>query len=249
MLRVDWDGGKAMEFFQKKEKTSGRIPMSSELNRLSDATAERAAATESAPVPRPRATAPIPAPDPVARPAAPSAAIAETLDDVFAEAQQPMARSEPVRAEPLPPPRPTPAPIPREIPRDVVRETVINADASFKGDFSSDGAMRIDGKVEGKVSCKGRLTVGKGAQVVGEANVAQAVVDGTVNGNITAAERVELASSARVTGDIRAPRLVVGEGASLQGHVSIGVDAAASSSTPSSEKPERSGSGLSRSMS
>jgi cytoskeletal protein CcmA (bactofilin family) len=237
-----------MEFFQKKEKTSGRIPMSSELNRLSEATTERAAATESAPVPRPRATAqvPVPQPEAVARPAAPSA-IAETLDDVFSEAQQPMARPEPVRAEALPPPRPTSAPIPREIPREALRETVINADASFKGDFSSDGAMRIDGKVEGKVSCKGRLTVGKGAQVVGEANVAQAVIDGTVNGNITAAERVELASSARVTGDIRAPRLVVGEGASLQGHVSIGVDA---SSTPAtSEKPERSGSGLSRSMS
>ena len=38
----------------------------------------------------------------------------------------------------------------------------------------------------------------------------------------TAIERVELASSARVTGDTRALRLVVGEGAVLQGNVSIG---------------------------
>lgn len=158
----------------------------------------------------------------------------------------------PARAAEPPPPRvevpasrPT-ASIPRDPPRSFSSETVINADASFKGDFSSEGAMRIEGKVEGKIGSKGRLTVGKGAQVIGEATVAQAVIEGTLKGNIIASERVELASSARVTGDIRAPRLVVGEGAVLQGNVSIGVDASSAAAPEPKEHKERSSSSLKR---
>jgi cytoskeletal protein CcmA (bactofilin family) len=186
-----------MEFF-KKDKPTGRIAPDS----------GRAGAVDIALEPHPASAS-----APVARPAA------REVREVVAPPPEPAPPPVAQRVEP-PAPRPEPA---RQT-AAAVRETVINADACFKGDFSSDGAMRIDGKVEGKITTKGRLTIGKGAQVVGESSVAQAVIEGTLNGNLTASERVELAPSARVTGDIRAPRLVVGEGAVLQGNVSIGSD-------------------------
>jgi cytoskeletal protein CcmA (bactofilin family) len=199
-----------MEFF-KKDKPTGRIPPDS----------GRAGAVDIALEPHPASAS-----APVARPAARE--IREAVAPPAEVAPPPVAH----RVEP-PAPRAEPAPRPTST---VARETVINADACFKGDFSSDGAMRIDGKVEGKITTKGRLTIGKGAQVVGESSVAQAVIEGTLNGNLTASERVELASSARVTGDIRAPRLVVGEGAVLQGNVSIGSDLPAADSGGTTRK-------------
>ena len=191
-----------MEFF-KKDKPTGRIPPAPDSGRIG--------AVDVALEPHPTSVAPAPRP---------AAREVREVREVSAPAEV----APPVAHRPEPPPRAEPAPRPTAA---VSRETVINADACFKGDFSSDGAMRIDGKVEGKINAKGRLTIGKGAQVVGEASVAQAVIEGTLNGNLQASERVELAPSARVTGDIRAPRLVVGEGAVLQGNVAIGSDMAA----------------------
>jgi cytoskeletal protein CcmA (bactofilin family) len=215
-----------MEFFKKdkdKNASSGRIPIPSDVKLASDSPAP--------PPPQPRRTterltSPPPAPP-----------VAAALDDAFPEepaAPPPPPRAESPKTEHM---RSSNVSFPREAPREAAKETVINADAAFKGDFSSEGPMRIEGKVEGKVSCKGRLTIGKTAQVVGEAEVAQAVIEGALRGNIMAAERVELASSARVTGDIRAPRLVVTEGATLEGKVSIGVEAqAASSPSPGADR-------------
>ena len=104
-------------------------------------------------------------------------------------------------------------------------ETIIGSDASFKGEISFEGSLRIDGKFDGKMNSKGRLSIGKGALVSGEMTVSTASIDGTLRGNVTATERVELAASAQVTGDVRAPRLVVAEGATLVGNCVITPDA------------------------
>ncbi len=104
-------------------------------------------------------------------------------------------------------------------------ETVLGADATFKGELSYEGAMRIEGKFDGKISSKGKLIVGKSAHVTGEVAVAHAGVEGQFKGNVVASERVELTASAQLTGDIRSPRLVVAEGATLVGNVIISPDA------------------------
>ena len=44
---------------------------------------------------------------------------------------------------------------------------------------------------------------------------------GNVTGDITATERVELQASATVEGDIHTPRLVIADGAALNGSVEI----------------------------
>jgi cytoskeletal protein CcmA (bactofilin family) len=104
-------------------------------------------------------------------------------------------------------------------------ETVLGADATFKGELSYEGAMRIEGKFDGRITSKGRLIVGKTAHVSGELTVAHAGVEGQFKGNVVASERVELTGSAQVTGDIRSPRLVVAEGATLVGNVVISPEA------------------------
>ena len=103
-------------------------------------------------------------------------------------------------------------------------ETVIGADAAFKGELSFEGSLRVDGKFEGKLNTKGNLTLSKGAALAGEVHVGGAILDGAFKGNLSASEKVELNATASVQGDIRAPRLVVAEGATLIGNVAISPD-------------------------
>ena len=101
-------------------------------------------------------------------------------------------------------------------------ESIISAGICIKGEMSFEDALRIDGRFEGQLKGGGQLHTGRDSRIVGEATVGQAVIEGTVEGNVTASERIELTPTAKVTGDIRAPRVVVAEGASLMGTCIIG---------------------------
>lgn len=103
--------------------------------------------------------------------------------------------------------------------------TVIGPDCSFKGEMSFEGSMKFEGKFEGKILSKGKLSLGKGAQMTAEATVGQMSVEGTFKGNVTATERIELASNAHVLGDIRAPKLIIAEGATFVGNCHVSPDA------------------------
>ena len=104
--------------------------------------------------------------------------------------------------------------------------TVIGADAVFKGELSFDKGVRVDGRVEGKISTKGHLAVSPGGKLQADVVAGNIVVEGEVRGNLNASERVELRKSARLQGDIRAAKLLVAEGACFTGQCSVGPDAA-----------------------
>ncbi len=104
-------------------------------------------------------------------------------------------------------------------------ETVLGSDVTFKGEIAFENSMRVEGRVEGKINSKGRLSLGKGAQITAEVIVGQLSVEGAFKGNVVAAERIELASSAHVLGDIRAPKLVIAEGATFVGNCHVSPDA------------------------
>lgn len=104
-------------------------------------------------------------------------------------------------------------------------QTVIGSDATFKGEMSYEGAMRIEGKFEGKLKSKGKLAIGRDADISAEIDVGRVNVEGHFKGNISASDRVEVSASANVQGDLRAPKLVVAEGATLIGNFNISPDA------------------------
>jgi cytoskeletal protein CcmA (bactofilin family) len=103
--------------------------------------------------------------------------------------------------------------------------TVIGSDATFKGEIAFEGAMRIDGKFEGKINSKGKLAIGRTAEIQAEVNAAHVAIEGGFRGQLNAQERVEIAATARIQGDIRSTKLVVAEGATLVGNVQVSPDA------------------------
>ena len=118
---------------------------------------------------------------------------------------------------------------------------------TIKGDISGDEDILVEGKVEGKVDLpENQLTVGADGICEATVRAKTVIVVGRVAGDITGIERVEIQSSGVVDGDVKAPRLVVEEGAVLNGSISMtqkeGLTAATKPAvSPSSPKAQASG--------
>jgi cytoskeletal protein CcmA (bactofilin family) len=96
----------------------------------------------------------------------------------------------------------------------------IGKSISIKGDLTGNEDMVIEGKVEGKVDLpNNQLTVGANGTVRAEVNAKSLVIVGRVTGNVHGSERVEIQATGIVEGDVNAPRLVVAEGAVINGAI------------------------------
>ena len=109
----------------------------------------------------------------------------------------------------------------------------------FKGELTGNEDLQIDGRVEGNVALPGNeLTVGASAEVTAEIQAKAVQVIGTVTGDIIATERVEVHSTGHVKGDIKAPRLLVQEGAVVNGSIQMtDVGKAAQAARPEAGAP------------
>jgi len=94
--------------------------------------------------------------------------------------------------------------------------TVLTGETNFQA------MLRVDGHLMGTVSSEsGTLLVGTNGQVDANVAVASAVVNGAVNGDIVATEKIQLGRTARVIGNIQTPRLILEDGAILEGSCSM----------------------------
>jgi cytoskeletal protein CcmA (bactofilin family) len=95
----------------------------------------------------------------------------------------------------------------------------------IKGELSGDEDLTVEGTVEGKITLNGhRVTISQNGRVTGEIHAKSVVVGGQVRGNITADEKVEVAATGHLLGDVRAPRVVVADGAQFKGSIDMGID-------------------------
>ena len=104
--------------------------------------------------------------------------------------------------------------------------TIIGPDTHIKGDMTFDSTARILGSFEGRIAAKGELQIADSAVCKASVEAGKVSIDGQVEGNVTARDRVELSAKARMKGDLIATKLVVVDGASFVGHVTVGPEAA-----------------------
>lgn len=86
-----------------------------------------------------------------------------------------------------------------------------------KGDVTTDGDFRLDGRIEGTISCGGKIVVGPTAQVEGDIVSVNAEILGTVVGSITTSEVLVLKPTAVIKGIITTQALVVEPSAKFSG--------------------------------
>jgi cytoskeletal protein CcmA (bactofilin family) len=115
----------------------------------------------------------------------------------------------------------------------------IGKSISIKGDVVGDEDTIIEGRVEGRIELKNHhLTVGPNGDVTGEIAAKQVTIVGCVRGNVSAAERVEISDSGKLDGDLIAPRLLVQEGAQVNGSIAMKAPVAATSVAPAKRTPQ-----------
>jgi cytoskeletal protein CcmA (bactofilin family) len=98
----------------------------------------------------------------------------------------------------------------------------IGKSITIKGDLSGNEDLQIDGTVEGRIDLpNNQLTIGAEGRVKAEVHAKGVIVIGHVTGNIAATERIQVEATGIVDGDVKAPRLVIQEGAMLNGGVEM----------------------------
>ena len=97
-------------------------------------------------------------------------------------------------------------------------DTIIGAEAYFQGTLTAKGSLKIDGRIDGSLADAKTVTIGKTGRIKGDISCEVCNVCGEVRGNVTALERIEAISGARIEGDLRAPRIMIEDGAIFNGN-------------------------------
>jgi len=111
-----------------------------------------------------------------------------------------------------------------------------------EGEVQTDGVVRIEGTVLGTVRAQRQVLVAKGGTVEGDIHTREAILGGAVRGAVVAEERVEILASAAIQGTITTPRLLVHEGARVDGHVRMAKPTIESTDSQSASPAQFSGS-------
>ena len=136
---------------------------------------------------------------------------------LFASKETPISKTAPGRADGAP----------------VPAETFLGPNLIVEGTIQGSDLVTIEGTVKGEIRLSGDLRIGTKAKVEAKVHARRVSVEGKLTGDISADERVELVASATVDGNIKAPKIVVAEGAKFRGSVDMG-------STRPKEQPEAS---------
>jgi cytoskeletal protein CcmA (bactofilin family) len=101
--------------------------------------------------------------------------------------------------------------------------TVIGASIVIDGEISGEEDLIVRGTVKGRITLRENLSVEQGGVVEADIETQNATVSGQVTGNIMASERVEISAGGKMVGDLKAPRILIADGATFKGNVDMDV--------------------------
>lgn len=98
---------------------------------------------------------------------------------------------------------------------------ILASGTQLKGDINAEQDFRIDGAIEGNITCKGKIIVGNDSFITGNIECTNIEIWGEVKGNILCTENVILRASSIQTGDIRTRSIEIEPGAKFDGKCSM----------------------------
>lgn len=98
-------------------------------------------------------------------------------------------------------------------------DIVIGLGVTSSGNFSTAGLICIDGVLKDADVQASALSISRGGEFQGKANVDRLEVFGTLCGEVVASEQIVLRASAVVLGKISAPYIITHRGAAISGEV------------------------------
>ncbi|HEY2704530.1 MAG TPA: polymer-forming cytoskeletal protein [Candidatus Dormibacteraeota bacterium] len=97
----------------------------------------------------------------------------------------------------------------------------LGAQDQLIGRLVYDGNLQVQGVLEGEAMVTGALQVDGGGTVKAKLSAQQLTVRGIVDGDAVVRDRLLIAGSGIITGDVKVGRLVIEDGAVLNGNVTM----------------------------
>jgi cytoskeletal protein CcmA (bactofilin family) len=110
--------------------------------------------------------------------------------------------------------------------------SIIGPGMSVVGDCKTEGTIQIEGRIQGQVEAGKAIVIGKEGEVVGDIATQDAIISGRIKGSLVIGSRLELQASCDVEGEIDTRRIVLEEGATVNGTVKMGSRGSQPSSSP-----------------
>lgn len=95
---------------------------------------------------------------------------------------------------------------------------MISPETEVRGTITSSGVLEINGQVRGDILHEGHVIVGKRGFCISNIRASSLLIRGKVHGVVTVAEALEIDAGGRLFGDAYCDRLIVHNGAILQGN-------------------------------
>ncbi|MEA2236596.1 MAG: hypothetical protein QOC81_1320 [Thermoanaerobaculia bacterium] len=111
--------------------------------------------------------------------------------------------------------------------------TYFGPNTTIDGTITGSEPVLIEGTVRGKINLGGELRIGAKGRVEATVHAKNVSIEGKLTGDVSADDRVELVASATVDGNIKAPKIIVAEGARFRGSVDMG------SAKPATSEPAK----------
>ena len=99
--------------------------------------------------------------------------------------------------------------------------TVIGAGTHIESGIRAKDDLQIEGRVDGVIVGEAKVALFAGAEIGGDVSGSEVTIGCVLKHNVRASQSVHLLATAEVYGEIRAPRIVVDDGAILEGQVKI----------------------------
>ncbi len=93
---------------------------------------------------------------------------------------------------------------------------------TIEGVLNAGSDIRIDGHLNGKLICTGRLIVGTTGVIDGEVECQNAIIEGKFTGKLSVKELLNIKETANVSGDISTGKLLVQAGAMFNVNCDMG---------------------------
>lgn len=100
----------------------------------------------------------------------------------------------------------------------------LGAGTEYRGKLDFVGTVRIDGRFEGEILTGGCLILGRDAVVVGDIQVGRLTSNGRIEGEVVVKKHATLEKTACLKGSLTTPKLVVQDGAVIEGGIMMTKD-------------------------
>ena len=101
--------------------------------------------------------------------------------------------------------------------------TVIGSSIVIDGEISGEEDLVIQGTVKGRIVLKENVYIEESGVVEADIETGNIEISGQITGNIIASDKVEITAGGRAVGDIKAPRILIADGAIFKGNVDMDV--------------------------